>query len=388
MPVLKISGLTPHPMNEYYFDDIQGDGWNDLLQSVRTSGVTNAITVTKDGTIISGHQRVRACNLLGIEEIPAHVVEYTPEEMAKHKDVKDLIESNLKQRVPGNSNPVKLGRCFAFLEGYYNVKEGRPSKKLQNDFVVSKSQQDIANEAGVTTVTVQNYKRLASSIPEMQELLNTGKVTPTTALAIMRQLSEEEQREFAQKVADEKRVYSRIADDYIASIKAKAMEEARQESRATIEQLRRDNRTLANRAAGKTTIVAPEDYEEIKAKADAYDEETQRLNKKLDAVYNEKRQLEDTVRELQTQTVREQSNNDFVAGAIYFIAQCGSFIRDVGGYVWIADKLAELPERDRQGYIKAAMAVRDWATVLLQNIERSECGKQEIERIGVESIKE
>lgn len=174
----------------------------------------------------------------------------------------------------------------------------------------------------------------------------------------------------------------------IQQAKAEAREEARQESRATIEQLRRDNRTLANRAAGKTTIVAPEDYEEIKAKADAYDEETQRLNKKLDAVYNEKRQLEDTVRELQTQTVREQSNNDFVAGAIYFIAQCGSFIRDVGGYVWIADKLAELPERDRQGYIKAAMAVRDWATVLLQNIERSECGKQEIERIGVESIKE
>lgn len=388
MPVLKITDLKPHPMNGYYFDDIQGDGWNDLLQSVRTSGVTNAITVTKDGTVISGHQRVRACNLLGIEEIPAHVVEYTPEEMAKHKDVKDLIESNLKQRVPGNSNPVKLGRCFAFLEGYYNVKEGRPSKKLQNDFVVSKSQQDIANEAGVTTVTIQNYKRLASSIPEMQEIINTGKVTPTTALAIMRQLSEEEQREFVQKVADEKKVSSRIADDYIASIKAEAREEARQESRATIEQLRRDNRTLANRAAGKTTIVAPEDYEEVKAKADAYDEETQRLNKKLDAVYNEKRQLEDTVRELQTQTVREQANNDFVAGAIYFIAQCGSFIRDVGGYVWIADKLAELPERDRQGYIKAAMAVRDWATVLLQNIERSECGKQEIERIGVESIKE
>lgn len=389
MPVLKITDLKPHPMNGYYFDDIQGDGWNDLLQSVRTSGVTNAITVTKDGTVISGHQRVRACNLLGIEEIPAHVVEYTPEEMAKHKDVKDLIESNLKQRVPGNSNPVKLGRCFAFLEEYYNIKQGNNQhKRMENNFTSSKTAEDLAEENGVTRQTISNYKRLASSIPEMQELLNTGKVTPTTALAIMRQLSEEEQREFAQKVADEKKVSSRIADDYIASIKAEAREEAWQESRATIEQLRRDNRTLANRAAGKTTIVAPEDYEEVKAKADAYDEETQRLNKKLDAVYNEKRQLEDTVRELQTQTVREQANNDFVAGAIYFIAQCGSFIRDVGGYVWIADKLAELPERDRQGYIKAAMAVRDWATVLLQNIERSECGKQEIERIGIESIKE
>lgn len=32
MPVLKIADLTAHPKNEYFFDDIQGDGWNDLLQ--------------------------------------------------------------------------------------------------------------------------------------------------------------------------------------------------------------------------------------------------------------------------------------------------------------------------------------------------------------------
>lgn len=30
------------------------------------------------------------------------------------KEIKDLIESNLRQRVLGNTNPMKLGRCFDF----------------------------------------------------------------------------------------------------------------------------------------------------------------------------------------------------------------------------------------------------------------------------------
>ena len=368
MPVLKISDLTPHPMNEYYFDDIQGDGWNDLLQSVRTSGVTNAITVTNDGTIISGHQRVRACNLLGIEEIPAHVVEYTPEEMAKHKDVKDLIESNLKQRVPGNSNPVKLGRCFAFLEGYYNVKEGRPSKKLQNDFVVSKSQQDIANEAGVTTVTIQNYKRLASSIPEMQELLNTGKVTPTTALAIMRQLSEEEQREFVQKVADEKKVSSRIADDYIASIKAEAREEARQESRATIEQLRRDNRTLANRAAGKTTIVAPEGYEDTLRQLESAQHTAQRAEEDFQRVRREYADLKkenDLLKEqIGTDKVWKEADKDIRQ----FTAATNNYIRMYGGHAWAFAEIENISDDARKEFLQAIRTLDGFAQQMIQNL--------------------
>ena len=126
----------------------------------------------------------------------------------------------------------------------------------------------------------------------------------------------------------------------------------------------------------------PGDYKEAKAKAKAYDSETQRLNQQLEKAYKQRNQLQERIRELEDQTAREKTNNDFVAGAIYFVAQCGSFIRDVGGYVWIADKLADLPEKDREGYVKAAMAVRDWANVLLQNIERNDYGRNEIERIS------
>ena len=151
--------------------------------------------------------------------------------------------------------------------------------------------------------------------------------------------------------------------------------------------LEEQNEILKKQVLGPK-VVPPKDYSEVKAKAKAYDAETKRLNTKLEDAYKKRNALEDEIRELKEQTARERTNSDAVAGAIYFIAQCGSFIRDVGGYVWLADKIADLPPRECEGYIKAAMAVRDWATVLLQNIERNDYGKQEIARINAESTAE
>ena len=112
---IKITELKPHPKNDYYFDDMEGDSWDSLLQSISTSGVTNAITINDKKTIISGHQRIRACKVLGIEEVSYKMIVYDNEE----NEIRDLIESNLRQRVLGNTNPVKLGRCFSFLNNWY-----------------------------------------------------------------------------------------------------------------------------------------------------------------------------------------------------------------------------------------------------------------------------
>lgn len=48
---------------------------------------------------------------------------------------------------------------------------------------------------GISVDTLQNYKQLANMIPELSELVDTGIVTKTTALSIMRNLSEQEQEE-------------------------------------------------------------------------------------------------------------------------------------------------------------------------------------------------
>ena len=362
--MVSVDEIRPHPKNEYYFDDIQGDGWNDLLQSIRTSGVTNAITIDQRDMIISGHQRVRACKLLGIEEIPAHVIHYTDEELKKQKDVKDLIESNLKQRVPGNSNPVKLGRCFAFLEEYYGTKKGgngsNQHKQIQNNFAIAKTQQDIADEVGVTTVTIQNYKRLALAIPEIQDLVNTGKVSPTTALSILRQLPEDEQRKLASSLIK--------SEDRASNAKVQEL----------INRIAEKDRKIAELESREPEIKYPDDYRRIKNElkeekrlTSAIRQDLQNERKKHDAKAKENLRLQDEIEELKRQTVREKNNDDLNGSALTFAMECRIFLQSMGGYTFVAEHLMELNEREREGYIVAAKAMRDWASVLIETIERN-----------------
>lgn len=367
MKKIKIADLVPHPMNTYYFDDISGDGWNDLLQSIRTSGVTNAITVTKEGVIISGHQRVRACRLLGIEEIPVYEVEYTEEELKKHKDVKDLIESNLKQRVPGNSNPVKLGRCFAFLEEYYNIGHGGDRKSSGNNHRL-KTQSDIANDVGIAPETVRAYKRLASSIPEMQELLNTGKVTPTTAIAIMRQLSEEEQREFAQQVADEKKVSAKVAEGYIATLKAQSRREARLEVEAEMKALRQTNKVLKEQAEKTATVIKPEGYEDTLRQLESAQYTAKRAEEDFQNARKENAELRKQNEQLRDQIGTDKVWKEADRDIRQFTSATNQYIRMYGGHAWVFSEIENVSESARREFLQAIRTLDGFAQQLLTNL--------------------
>lgn len=237
---LKVNELHPHKQNNVFFDDIEGDAWCEFLESVRTSGIIEPIVVNQDKTIVSGHQRVRACKELGIDEIDAEVrIIESEDEM-----LKQLIETNIRQRGVGNTNPVKFGRCLMELERIYGIQHGGDRKsegesKPNNSAL--KSQDDIASELGISTDTIQNYKKLATAIPEVQDLVESGRVTKTVALSLMKKLSEDEQRQLVEMLPhDDRKVSNREIEFYKKRI-------------ATLE-----------RQNVKTIEVIPDDYEDMK----------------------------------------------------------------------------------------------------------------------------
>lgn len=72
-------------------------------------------------TIISRHQRVRACEELGLETIPSKVTHYKEydEKFNRNKEdmiLEDLICTNIMQRGVGNVNPMKMAKCIMELE--------------------------------------------------------------------------------------------------------------------------------------------------------------------------------------------------------------------------------------------------------------------------------
>lgn len=105
------------------------------------------------------------------------------EEYKNEKDVKGLIETNIRQRGIGNPNPIKLGRCIKELERIYGVREGRPEKLPK---VSEVNQSDIAEMIGISVDTLQNYKKLTELVPELQDWVETGILAPTTAIALIK----------------------------------------------------------------------------------------------------------------------------------------------------------------------------------------------------------
>ena len=65
---IKISELKP---SEYNPRKISEQELDKLVRSIKKFGFLEPIIVNKDNSIIGGHQRVKAANLIGMQEVPA-----------------------------------------------------------------------------------------------------------------------------------------------------------------------------------------------------------------------------------------------------------------------------------------------------------------------------
>ena len=86
-----------------------------------------------------------------------------------------------------------MGICTknVLMERIYGIEHGgdhgnQYQEAKPNNSVLAKSQSDLAAEMGFTVQTLQNYKALTEMIPELEDLVDTGIVTNTTALSLIR----------------------------------------------------------------------------------------------------------------------------------------------------------------------------------------------------------
>lgn len=94
--------------------------------------------------------------------------------------------------VIGNPNPVKLGRCIKELERIYGIQHGATSfqgnqhNEVSPKISESPNQEQLVEMIGISVDTLNNYKKLTELIPELEDLVDTGILAPTTALAFVK----------------------------------------------------------------------------------------------------------------------------------------------------------------------------------------------------------
>lgn len=333
MQQINVNELKPHPRNNEFFDDMSGEKWQEFLDSIKARGVIEPIVITPDKVIVSGHQRVRACKELGIKTVMCDVHTYDNEDQI----LQDLIETNIRQRGDVGGSAKKVGKRIKELERIYGVREGRP-EKLPNNSVV-KSQEDIAAQMGISVDTLQNYKMMAEMIPELEDLMDTGIVTKTTALALMKNLSPQEQEELISSLDTTKRITQKEMQKYIDEI-----------------------RSL------KANPPKPADYDSTKRQLEDYKKDYSNLHSQFEDKVKELQDLRKQIENIKREDPSEQYTKKLQNSVLTFCAKISTFIEQVGGYVWLTDQINEIPELEREGYIKAVHAIKSWADTMEYNI--------------------
>lgn len=298
MQLVKVNELIPHPRNNDFFDDVTGKRWDEFLESVKTSGVIEPIVITEGKVIVSGHQRVRACKELGIEEIMAEIKLYEGDEK---KIVKDLIETNVRQRgTIGGSDQQIVARVDALKEWYgvHNgnnqyTKEGRTNGPTLNKDGEPSKIEDILKILGLTERQYKTAKQITDkAIPEVQQLIDKGTVSRRTVADLIAKLSEEDQKKLVDSLPEDVKLTAKSVEEHIQKLREglvantnKAMEE-NSRLMGEKEQLQRENNELRKGALpiSKATQGKIDKLEEEKRK---YYEETNRLKKETERLRGE-----------------------------------------------------------------------------------------------------
>ena len=338
-----INELKPHPRNNEFFDDVTGDTWEAFKESISTSGIIEPVVVTQDMIIVSGHQRVRAAKELNMSTIMVDIRKYENND----KVLKDLIETNIRQRGIGNPNPIKLGRCIKELERIYGIQHGATSfQGNQHNEVSPKvsetpNQEQLAEMIGISVDTLNNYKKLTELIPELEDLVDTGILAPTTALALVKHMSPSEQEEFVSSMDVTKRITRNEAQKYIDEI---------------------------NYLKSHPETKEPEDYQSTKKQLREYKDECRLLQNQYQSKTKEVQELRKQIENIKKDEVINQYSKKIKDSTLLFCSKVATFIEQVGGFIWLTDEINQIPELEREGYIKAVHTIKSWADTMEYNI--------------------
>lgn len=352
MQQININELKPHPRNNDFFDDMIGEKWDEFIQSVKirldeyNSGkkdvkpIIEPIIVTTDMVIVSGHQRIRACRELGISTVDCEIRKYNSEDDI----LKDLIEINIRQRGDIGGSAKKTGKRIQELDRIYENTRGGDRKSNPNNYGLM-SHDKMANLMGISVSTLENYKMLADMIPELDELVSTGVVTKTTALAIMRNLSEQEQKEFIDSIQTDKKYTQKQMDEEIQKYKNRISELIQQKTKTETIEIQVDK---------------PETLTKIKNLEEKLDKKTKE-NEKMSSTLIEKEKMINAA-------IGSSTNYRLTSHCSEITLKMLNFVKEMSQYDYMAESFNEIPIATRIEYEKCIKSVKKWADRILGTI--------------------
>lgn len=183
-----------HPFEGHPFKVLDDELMVQTVESIKQIGVVSPLIVRPDPEggyeILSGHRRLHAAQLAGLETVPVIV-----KEMDDDAAIIFMVDSNLQRE-----NILPSERAFSYKMKLEAMKHqaGRPSKEndsqLGNNFG-KLSSEEMAEELGTSKNQIFRYIRLTNLIPEILDMVDEKKIAFNPAVELS-YLKPSEQKEF------------------------------------------------------------------------------------------------------------------------------------------------------------------------------------------------
>ena len=175
-----------HPFRDHPFKIQNDEEMKRLIESIQKFGtLTPALArpLPEGGyELISGHRRLAACQVLGIETMPVII-----REMSDDEAVIAMVDANLQRE-----HILPSEKAFAYKMKLDAIKhQGISSSQVGTRLI--RSDERVAMDAGESRNQVQRYIRLTYLIPELLEMVDENKIAFNPAVEIS-YLEQSEQR--------------------------------------------------------------------------------------------------------------------------------------------------------------------------------------------------
>lgn len=178
--LVKITKVEPNrgqPRKTFDEDTLQ-----ELADSIKQFGLLQPILVQdrKDYfEIIAGERRWRAAKLAGLKEVPVIIKNYTEQEIMEISLIENIQREDL--------NPIEEAVAY---------------KRLLEEFHLK--QDELAERVSKSRTTITNSMRLLRLCEYVQQMIIDGKLTTGHARALISIENEEQQKQLAERIFDEK----------------------------------------------------------------------------------------------------------------------------------------------------------------------------------------
>ena len=167
------------PFKDHPFKVLDDEKMQDLMESIRANGILSPVLIRPIGNdiyeMVSGHRRMHAAVMLGMDRIPAIIREMTDDEA-----VVKMVDANIQRE-----ELLPSEKAFAFkMKMDAMSRQGMRTDLTLGHDVPKWSHEEIGKESGFSGRLVKRYIRLTELIPELLDYVDQKRIQFTVAVEI------------------------------------------------------------------------------------------------------------------------------------------------------------------------------------------------------------